>query len=224
MSWTLTASGSAGGTGATNPVVVTINSGSSDIIWAIVCHYGVDPTAGDLTDSQGNSYTLIPPQGAGGDANVNTDIYYKISPTNNAALAITFTPNGSTGNYPSLIVFALTQGSAPTFNTSVGNGTNSGGSIAAGSIGNPNDLVVEALAFYAVAGNTIDSGFSAVTEVAYSAGQHIGLAAAWKEIAAATNPTWTVNVANVVAAQAAAVSGTGSGAVTVKQLAALGVG
>lgn len=218
MSWSLTASGSAAGTGSTNPVAVSgLNTGSSNIIWGLLSFYNANPSASDLADTQSNSYTLITPQASGADSNARVGIFYKIAPSNSGSLTVTFTPpGGATAQFPSLIVFAHTQGSAPTFNTSIGSGTNSSGSVQAGSIGNANDLVIEAMAFYGagVSGNTIDGSFSAVTEVAYGAGTNIGLAAAWKEVSVAVNPTWTVNIANVVAAQAAAVTGTGGGATT----------
>lgn len=215
MSWTRTAVGTGGGTGQLTAVSLsgTINTGSSDIIFAFVSSYdGSGPTtASDLSDSQTNGYTLLSSQASAADASLYVSILYKISPSNSATLQVTWTPEVTTGHYPSLIVMAFTQGSAPTFNTSVGNGTNSSGSVQAGSIGNANDLVVEAMAFYSTSGNTINSTFSAVTEVTHSAGNHIGLSAAWKEIAAATNPTWTTNSGNAIAAKAAAVSGVGGG-------------
>mgnify|MGYP001604103961 CR=1 FL=1 len=214
MSWSLTDSTgiSVQGTGQNNAVSVTVDSTNANVIFVLVASYGgAPPVAGDLTDSQSNVYTLIAVQTAAGDANLIIATYYKISPSNNAALQVTFTPNAS--GYPAMVVYSFTQGSAPTFNTNVQTGTNSTGSVTPGSIGNANDLVVEALAYYTVGSNTINGSFSTVTEVAYLAANSMGLATAWKEIASAVNPVWTTNAANVVAAQAAAVTGVGGGSV-----------
>lgn len=229
MSWSLTASSSVGGTGSTNPVTISgLNTGASNVFYAYLSYYNADPSAVDIADSKGNTYILIATQASAADSNLHIGIFRCLGPTNDSNLSITYTPPvGAVGQFPSMIFDAFTQGSTPSASGSpVGTGTNSSGSVQPGSIGVANDLVVEALAFYGagLSGNTIDSSFSTVVEVAYSAGQHIGLSRAWKEILAATNPIWTTNIANVVAALAAAVTGTGSGGTTVKQLAALGVG
>jgi hypothetical protein len=210
MSWSAVV-GSVQGTGQLVAKTVTINSGSSNLLVVLVGCYGgaPGPVLADLADTQSNVYTLVTPQVAAGDANLNLGIYYKISPTNSGTLGVTFTPAG--GGYPGMIVYAFTQGSAPSFRTNVQTGTNSSGTVTPGSIGLANDLVVEGISFYTVGGHSLSGSFSTVTEIAYNAGNSMGCAAAWKEIASAVSPVWTTDGSNVVAAQAVAFTGVGGG-------------
>jgi hypothetical protein len=216
--WSLVNKVSAGGTGQSNALTTAgIVTTSADVLWVVVSSYSNLPQVGDLTDSPAGTFSDSPNTwtltgtlngGGGGDVSFGVATFRCISPTTGSAHKFKVTPAGSRAEYPSIIAFALTQGSAPTFVTSTSL-SNSSTTIQAGSLGNANDLVCEGLAFYTNNGYSINSLYGDLTEVTYSAGQHMGCAAAWLQVAGASNPTWTASGSNVQIAWADSFTGTG---------------
>lgn len=208
MAWAEVGTGHATAHG--NVAQITGFSGTgADIIAVATVAYGSAQVAGDLTSSPSNTFSMRTVQAAAGDANVKVTWYYIISPSVSGSMTITFQPPAA--NFNSIVAYALSQSSAPTFNTSTATGTNSSGNVNIPSLGNANDLVLATLGYYTVTGPTISggSGWSTVVEVPYAT--DIGIAASWQQISGAVSPVWATNSGNVVAAQAMAVTGTGGG-------------
>lgn len=219
--WSQVSQVSLGATGITNVVgpTASINTTGANVIVCPVAFYdGINnSTSAMLSDSAANTWSMIANQAASGDGSLRIAIYYVIGPTTSASHTFTWTGTVSAATAPAIVCYALTQGSNPTFVTSVSGNTTSGTgptTIQAGSIGNANDLVVSGVAWYTNNSQSINSSFSTPVEVGYSSGNHLGLAGSWKQVAGAVNPTWSVagNNSTTEAAQSVSFTGTAGGA------------
>lgn len=209
--WSLVSKTSVQGTGANNVITSAgINTVGADVIWVAAATYGGAPSNGDgtLIDSPDGTFTdtpnvwpLIGATQSGGDAGLVISTWRCISPTTGSGHKFRIVPTvGGTANYPSFGMFALTQGSAPSYVTSVAGAT--------GGIGNANDLVLEAIGFYVNNGYSISGSFNDLTEVSYAAATSMGLAAAWKHVTGSVTPTWTPSGSNTEAMRADSFTGT----------------
>lgn len=218
MSVSLIDAAGVGGTGATTPITTAaINTtGVKLLVVSVASYLGAGPDATYLTDSQSNTWQVGKAQG-GSDPLLWCTVFYCLNPTTNASHTFTFTPSAGLGigHYPSMVVDAYGATGTLAFSTSVG-ASASASTIQAGSIGAASDLVVEAVAYYANTGYSINSSFASPHERNYSAGNAMGLARSWLQIGAAVNPTWTASGSNDQAA--AAISFTETGGDTVSWL------
>ncbi len=156
----------------------------------------VDP--GVITDSKGNTWTSLAEHGSGtGERNA---LYYCFGGT--VGSGHTFTYSGAF-QFPSMQVQAWSGMASSPFDVQNGNDVTAATSITIGSVtpSQANSVLITGIALdgEATAGNiTINGGFTKSDTNAYSIGNFIGGAMAYKILtsSAATNPVWTTVTSN----------------------------
>lgn len=168
---------------------VTIDSTDADAIITGAAYYD-EADLLNCTDSQSNTYTELT---NAANSLYHQQLYYTLAPTNNAALAVSFRKSTTfAATYPA--GFAAAYKYVDSFDKQATNGAASGTTLKPGSVtpANDNSLIITGLCTDGATA-TIDTAFSLLGEVAYSASVNMGSHSAGLvlETAAATDPTWT---------------------------------
>lgn len=155
-----------------------------------------------ISDSKSNTWTALTQHGTGGAGatTMHQRLYYCFGGT--VGSGHTFTGSG-TGTFPSAQVCAFSGVASSPFDVQGGNQVTSATSITIGSItpSADNAVLVTGIAYDGTATDTdvtVDSGFTKSDTNAYSAGNFIGGAMAYKILSAATatNPVWSMVASN----------------------------
>lgn len=202
-SWVLKASTKSGNAdGANGPFKApagasTSNCTGADLYVVLASGYQTPaPANTDLTDVSLNTYTLLTSQAAAGDPLNQVSIFYKVGPAVSSVEQWTLTQFGR-NSYAGLICLAF-SGCHQTVPAVVHNESGATSSTpGAGSVGVAGNLVITAVADYTSTVVSIDSSFVIILQSDYTAGNNIGIAAAWNNssggIGGAVNPLWTLS-------------------------------
>lgn len=181
--------GDAGGT--TSPIVTT---GANFITVGLVCFCAGDPVGGDLTDSKGNSYSVLTVS-RDVSGNFMSVIFYVANPTVGSGHTFSFTTGGTYASFYAS-AFSGVKTSSPFDQQNQGNSI--GTTVQPGSItpSENNELVVTVGQVDANAGTTPTINSSYIVTDANSGINSQGVGGGFAYIvqtsAAATNPTWTL--------------------------------
>lgn len=173
------------------------NTTGASLLYVAVSGYSAG-TLGTLSDSLGNTWTLIKSQTA--TTNTVAEYYCCASGSPVTGSAQTFTISG-TGAYPSIAMAAF-SGTA----TSPLDGSSSASSASPGNISPVynGEAFVSAISFDASSTPSVDSSFTITDTVNYVSGGSEGISLAYKiqTHGITQNPAWTVSGTNHAAAQA----------------------
>lgn len=178
--------------GGTTPAIVT--TGANFITVGLVCFCASDPVGGDLTDSKGNSYSVLTVSKDASALFVSV-IFYVANPTVGSGHTFSFT---TVGTYASFYAdaFSGVKTSSPFDQQNHGNTV--GTTVQPGSItpSENNELIVTVGQVNVNGGSTptINSGYTVTDANAGINSQGVGGGFAYivQTSAAATNPTWTL--------------------------------
>lgn len=204
--------------GGTSGNLDTAAGGNVRAIWVAITYLvGSTPV---LTDSVGNTYIQIP-TGSPVGTTVGLKTFYVLAPTTNASH--NWSVSGS-GTFTAIVIAAVTDSATPSFDSSNGaayfDTTADPGSISVTS----NSIVFSAISANRQTGwFSAPTGYTTTDSISQVASVNFGVGGAYKLSPSATEqPTWAgtgfqggTSVTSIKPA---------SGGVTVKQLAALGVG
>ncbi len=226
MAWAIVNSGAAhakNGTadGSVGPYVAphtgTIDTTGADLYVVACSHYdGSQQANTTLDDVAHNSYTLLADITASGDGSCRVAWYYKVAPTTSNVEKWTVTAAGGRPTNAGVCGIAFSGCAASPTIAHAEIGTTTSNPKAGTAIGSSGDLMVSAVANYAVDSSSIDSSFAIVEHEAYTASNNIGLAIAWCNnsagLSGSTDPTWTMTSApTAVCIQNVTFTGTGGG-------------
>lgn len=189
-------------TTTTTAVTSGIDTSGNSLI--ALCLQDINATLNTVSDSKGNTISLLTEQASGG-LNAHSLIGYLQNPTVGTGHTFTLTAPG-TGDYPGLAVIgwngAKTSGVFDQQNGAV-QSSGSATTIQAGSITptEDNEVVVACVSWAnTTATPTIDSGFTITDRAEALAALGLSMAYKIQTTAAAVNPTWTVSTGQYMAA------------------------
>jgi len=192
VAFSLVNSVSVTGGGSTSSAVDTTGA---DLLVAVLSYFS--SSSKTLTDSKGNTWTQLTRRNQG---SYSTQIIYSVNPT--VGTGHTFTNPG--GSFPALMVAAFSDSNttAP-FDVENGASKTSGTTLQTGSVtpSENNELLIAGIV-HDKTGITIDSGFTELFDIAYSAGNYMAGGFGYKiqTTAGAENPTFTVASSGTAAA------------------------
>jgi hypothetical protein len=191
MAWSFVSSVGAKSPDSNGFTTGSVDTSGANFLFAVVTD--VEGATATLSDSKGNTWTALTPNGAG---TTNNSCFYCESAT--VGSGHTFTISGA-ATYGSVEVLAFSGGAtSSSLDAQTGTFNNSNpNTLAPGSVTPSEDdcLVVTGLSLRDYAGTlSIDGGFTKDTAEQTFSGNAIGTAAAYliQTSAAAANPTWTI--------------------------------
>jgi hypothetical protein len=189
MAFALVVNTGAGSTTANNVTTSAIDTtGASLIVCAVGSTHGVSANVSDSKSNTWSSLTLRQPS-----SGVRHRLWYVASPVVGTGHTFTVTTSGGA---PAICVTAWSGAHTSPFDVENGATTNSGTSLATGSItpSENDELVIAGISNdTAASARTIGSGFTITDDITYVAGQHKPSTQAYliQTTAAAVNPTWS---------------------------------
>jgi hypothetical protein len=211
MAWSLLKHTKAGSTTSANATTPAIDTTGADLIVVCGAFYGLVSSIGTLTDSPGNTYTILTSVRDG--SNCGSVIAYIYAPTTNASHTFTIT---TAGNYPAICVMAFSGSVSSPFDVQ-GGAHSSNSSVTSIQTGNitptqNGDLIVTGLCGASAGTNTpsLDLSFTVSdVQVGITSGCFQSSAGYLVQGTATTvNPTWSWGTSQAVATTFAAFKGT----------------